>query len=54
MNRVERQWNREAAEVVASHFALTCVETHAEFDTVSSGGIDNRLAATDGTSRTVE
>jgi hypothetical protein len=44
----------EAAEIVASYLALTGVQTHAQLDTETPGGIDDRLAAADGTSRTVE
>ena len=44
----------EAAEIVAPHFALTGVETHAQLNTESSGGIDDHLATTDSSSRTIE
>src|SRR5580704_4239042 len=44
----------EAAQIVASHLAFTGVETHAQLDTEGSGGVDDHLATTDGSSRTIE
>ena len=44
----------EAAQIVPSHLALTGVETHAELDIEGSGGVDDHLATTDSSSRTIE
>ena len=44
----------EAAQIVASHLALTGVETQAQLDIEGSGGVDDHLATTDSSSRTIE
>ena len=44
----------ESSEVVASDFALTCVQTSSEFDAEPARAFDDGLCAANGPSRTVE
>jgi hypothetical protein len=46
--------NGEAAQIVAPHLAFTGVETQAQLDIEGSGGVDDPLATTDGSSWTIE